>query len=194
MSDIKTTIKTVLTEERLNRLNTVYNELEDIRDSQYLSERYVTITLELLNEGYEIEELEIPDVLKSDNVKDALSNAAVTSAKEYIIRFILTKVFKANPGFSTFASQLFADWNPMDLLKIFKNKEECNLGFPKLSDRLLTMLVRYVSSNKIGGDSNSYDLNLKDGVSTYLGNLFGEVIEDSDVSEKISNKFCELIH
>lgn len=202
MSEIKNIVSNVLLEERKKRLTESYNELNDIKDGNYLIERYVSITQKLVNEGYDIDEIEIPDSvknlvpdqLKTDDVKSALTDALATSAKEYIIRFILKEVFGAGAGFSTFAAQLFADWNPLDLLKIFKNKQECDAAFPALSDRLITMLVRYIASGEVGGDSNNYGLNFKGIGSTYLGNLFGEVVKDSNVSEKIANKFCEFIH
>ena len=202
MSEIKNIVSNVLLEERKKRLTESYNELNDIKDGNYLIERYFSITQKLVNEGYDIDEIEIPDSvknlvpdqLKTDDVKSALTDALATSAKEYIIRFILKEVFGAGAGFSTFAAQLFADWNPLDLLKIFKNKQECDAAFPALSDRLITMLVRYIASGEVGGDSNNYGLNFKGIGSTYLGNLFGEVVKDSNVSEKIANKFCEFIH
>lgn len=202
MSKIKNIVSNILLEERKRRLDESYLELDDIRDGNYLIERYLVITRNLVNEGYDIDEIEIPDSvknlvpdqLKTGEVKSAITGALATSAKEYIIRFVLKEIFGAGSGFSTYASQLLADWNPMDLLKIFKNKEECNASFPALSDRLITMLVRYISSNEVGGDRDNYGLNFKGMGSTYLGNLFGEVVKDSNVSEKISNKFCEFIH
>lgn len=202
MSEIKNIVSSVLLEERKKRLSEAYNELDDIRNGDYLIERYLKITQRLVNEGYDIDEIEIPDSvknlvpdsLKNSDITGALTDALATSAKEYIIRFILKEIFGAGAGFSTFAAQLFADWNPLDLLKIFKNKEECNAAFPNLSDRLLTMLVRYIASNEIGGNSNDYSVSFKGMGSTYLGNLFGEVVKESNISEQISNKFCEFIH
>jgi hypothetical protein len=202
MNQVKLVISNILLEERKKRVEEAFLELDDIRDEKHLIERYVIITSNLVNEGYEIDEIDVPDPVKkllpgsvsSSDIKGALTDAAATSAKEYIIRFILTQVFGANATFSTYASQLFADWNPLDLLKIFKNREECTKSFPNLSDRLLTMLVRYIGSNEVGGNQNDYGINFKALGSTYLGNLFGEVIKESDVSEKISNKFCEFIH
>lgn len=202
MNKVKNIVSNALNEQRKIRLEEAYIELEDIRDNDYLIERYLLITTDLVNEGYEIDEIDVPDSVKKlvpnsvtgSDIKGALTDAAATSAKEYIIRFVLKEIFGAGAGFSTFAAQLFADWNPLDLLKIFKNKEECDKYFPSLSDRLLTMLVRYIASNEVGGDRNDYSVSFKGIGSTYLGNLFGEVIKDSDVSEKISNKFCEFIH
>jgi hypothetical protein len=202
MSQIKNIVSNVLLEQRKIRLSEAYNELDDIRDGNYLVERYLQITQELVNEGYDIDEIEIPDSvknlvpdeLKSDDVKSALTDALAVSAKEYIIRFVLKEIFGAGAGFSTFAAQLFADWNPLDLLKIFKNKEECDAAFPDLSDRLITMLIRYIASNEIGSDRNNYGLNFQGMGTTYLGNLFGEAVKESNISESISNKFCEFIH
>lgn len=202
MSQIKNIVSNILLEERERRLSEAYIELNDIRDGNYLVERYVSITQKLVSEGYDIDEIEIPDSvknlipnqLKTDDVKSALSDALAISAKEYIIRFVLKEVFGANASFSTFVAQIFADYNPMDLLKIFKNQEECKSGFTPLSDRLITMLIRYIASKEVGGDSNNYGLSVSGIGSTYLGNLFGEVVKDSDISEKISNKFCEFIH
>lgn len=202
MSEIKNIVSNVLIEERKKRLDEAYIELDDIRDNDYLVERYLFITTDLVNEGFDINELEIPDAVKNllpssistSDVKGAMTDAAATSAKEYIIRFVLKEIFGAGAGFSTFASQLFADWNPLDLLRIFKNIEECNKTFPALSDRLITMLIRYVASNEVGGDRNDYSISFKGIGSTYLGNLFGEVVKESNISEQVADKFCKFIH
>lgn len=193
MNEIKNIVKNVLNEERKVRLKNAYSELNDIRDINFIVERYVSITDKLLNEGYDVNELEVPDALKNIDVKGALGSALMTSAKEYVINFVLLTVFKANPTLSKYASQIFADWNPLDLIQMFKSKENCNALFPKLSDRLITMLIRYITSNEVGHEDTKYGLDVASAVGTYSGNLFGEVIKDSDVSEKISNKFCELI-
>lgn len=192
MNQIKNVVSNILSEHRKIRFNESYRELEHIEDKDFLIERYVSITRDLLNEGYDLSEIEVPDSLQNLDIKSTLTDAAITSAKEYAIRFVLSNVLGVGPAFSTFSAQLLADYNPLELLKIFKNKEECDTYFPKLSDRLITMAVRYITSTKIGVDSNNYGLGGI--VPTLSGNIFGEVIEDSDVSEKISKKFCEFVH
>jgi len=58
----------------------------------------------------------------------------------------------------------------------------------------LEALVRYVGGKELGVDRNDYGINYK-GIATAVGgNLFGELIQQSDISEKISNKFCKMIH
>ena len=84
--------------------------------------------------------------------------------------------------------------NPLDLIRPFKSEESCNQSFPNVCDRLLEALVRYIGGKELGVDRNDYGINLK-GISTSIGgNLFGELIQQSDISEKISNKFCKMIH
>lgn len=201
MNDIKNIVSTVLQEQRKNYLVEVYSELGDIRDDDYLIERYVTITNKLVTEqGYDLDEIEIPDSVKnvipnvSGDIKTALSDTLVTSAKEYIFRFIASKIFGAGPTTSTIVAQLFADWNPLDLLKIFKNESECINKFPALSDRLITMVVRNVVGGELGANSNDYKLGLGQMTGVFTGNLFGEVIKETNVSEVLADKFCKAIH
>lgn len=201
MNDIKNIVSTVLQEQRKNYLVEVYSELDDIRDDDYLIERYVTITNKLVNEeGYDLDEIEIPDSVKkvipdvSGDIKTALSDTLITSAKEYIFRFIASKIFGAGPTTSTIIAQLFADWNPLDLLKIFKNESECIDKFPALSDRLITMVVRNAVGGELGANSNDYKLGLGQMAGVFTGNLFGEVIKETNVSEVLADKFCKAIH
>lgn len=201
MNDIKNIVSTVLQEQRKNYLVEVYSELDDIRDDDYLIERYVTITNKLVTEqGYDLDEIEIPDSVKnvipnvSGDIKTALSDTLITSAKEYIFRFIASKIFGAGPTTSTIVAQLFADWNPLDLLKIFKNESECINKFPALSDRLITMVVRNVVGGELGANSNDYKLGLGQMTGVFTGNLFGEVIKETNVSEVLADKFCKAIH
>jgi hypothetical protein len=201
MNQIKSIISNTLIEKRKNRLIEVYSELEDIRDGNYLIERYVTITNQLINEeGYDLDEIEIPDSVKkmipdvSTDIKTALSDTLMISAKEYIFRFIASKIFGAGPSTATIVAQLFADWNPLDLLKIFKNESECIQKFPALSDRLITMVVRNVVGGELGANSNDYKLGLGQVTGVLTGNLFGEVIKETNVSEILADKFCKAIH
>ena len=88
MSEIKNIVSGVLIEERKKRADEAYLELESIRDDVFLIERYVSITTNLLNEGYDLNELEMPDSIKNsinaDAVKKGLSDSLLVSAKEYI--------------------------------------------------------------------------------------------------------------
>ena len=206
---LKSEIKKNLVEERQRKLTTSLSELEDIRDDNYFVEKYFLTCSKLLEEGYSLEEIEstgIKDKLNSIDWKGALSDAAVNSGKEYAIRFILTQVFSVGPNAATFLSRTLADMNPLNLIKIFKGPSECNSGFPEIVDTLLEQVVRYLAAGATGIDSNTYDLNpirnlgqggntaIRDVVSTTAGNLFGEIIKESDLGEKISKRFCEFIH
>lgn len=198
MSEIKNIVSNVLTEERKKRLEEAYVELDDIRDDVYLIERYISITTDLINEGYDLNELEMPDVIKNsinvDAVKKGLSDSLMISAKEYIFRFIANKIFGWGPNSSTIIAQLFADWNPLDLLKIFKNEQECIEKFPNLSDRLVTMMLRRVLGGDMGANANDYSIGVAQMGGVYLGNLMGEVVKETNLSEVLADKFCKAIH
>jgi len=95
-----------------------------------------------------------------------------------------------------------ADINPLNLIRIFKGPTECNSGFPQIVDALLEQLVRYIAAGATGVDRNSYDLDptksgntaIRDVASTVAGNMFGDIIRESDIGKKITKRFCEFIH
>lgn len=200
--ELKKQIKETLLEERKRKLNESFNELNDIRDENFIVERYFQISSKLLNEGYSIEEIEnlgVKEKLGGIDWSSALKQGAMSAAKEYAINFILNTVFGASPKFSSIASRILADLNPLDIIRIFKDESSCNQSFPNISDALLEAVVRYIGAGELNVNSSSYKLNpldggIKDMTTTYAGNLFGELIRESDISEKISSKFCKMIH
>lgn len=197
MDNLKVKIKQTLLEERKRKLEESFVELNDIRDDSYLVERYLTITSKLLEEGYSLEEIESSDIsnkLDSVNWKEVMGQGALSAAKEYVIRFVLKEVFGANPTFSTMASQFFADYSPLDLLKPFKDESNCNQYMPKLCGGLLEVLMRYIGSNTLDIDRNDYGISFKGIGSTLGGNLFGELIKESNLTKTMSDKFCKMIH
>jgi hypothetical protein len=194
--ELKQKIKTIILDERRENLNNSFNELEYIRDDSYRTQRIFEISSKLIKEGYDINEIDIKGQLDKIDFKSVLSDSLLSSVKEYAIQYILKEVFGAGSGFSTTAAQFFADYNPINLLKPFKNMQTCmsNDGMPKLVDGLLEVLVRYIASNQTNNDRNDYGLNIKSISTTYGGNLLGEVIKESNLSESISEKFCKVIH
>ncbi len=206
---LKTEIKKTILEERKTKLNASLSELEDIRDDSFFVEKYFSTCSKLLEEGYSLDEIESGEITKrlhGIDWKKALSDASMNTAKEYAIRFILTNIFSLGPNAATFFSRVLADYNPLGIIKVFKGASECNSEFPKIVDALLEALVRYVAGGALNINPNSYDLNplrdlgqggntaVRDVVSTTAGNMFGEIIKSSDISEKISQRFCQFIH
>lgn len=202
MSKLKTKIKETLLEERNRKLKESFAELEDISDNTFLIERFLVISSNLMEQGYEVDEIFGMDNLGSDltgkldsaNWKETLGSGAMSAAKEYIIRFVLKEVFGAGEGFSTMAAQVFADYSPLDLLKPFKDESNCNQYMPKLCNSLIEVLVRYIGSGMIGADRNDYSLSFKGIGSTVGGNIFGEIIHESNMGKTMADKFCKIIH
>lgn len=197
MKEIKVIIKSNLLEERKRKLNESLSSLNGIKDKDTLLEKYLITTSNLLGNGYTIEEIETSDIVKQFNDTDwkkTLGDSLSTTAKEYIIRFVVKEIFGGGEGFSTTVAQVLANINPLDLLKPFKDEQSCVNHFPQISDALIIALLRYVAAGQLGVDRNEYGLGFKGITSNITGNLFGKVIKDSNISETISNSFCKAIH
>ncbi len=167
---------------------------------QYFLERYFIITSNLLNEGYSFEEVEsamneIENPLSNVDIGSNIMSAGGSQLKEYAINILLTFVFGGkNQGMISTISVVFADYDIRDILKPFKDEPNCMSHMPKMVDSILEALSRYVAGSTVGVDRNDYGLNLSGLASGYAGNMFGEVIKDSNIGETISDKICKFIH
>jgi hypothetical protein len=198
--ELKNYIKETLLEERERKLYSSFDELNDIRDKEYFLERYFIITSNLLNEGYSFEEVEsamneIENPLSNVDIGSNIMSAGGSQLKEYAINILLTFVFGGkNQGMISTISVVFADYDIRDILKPFKDEPNCMSHMPKMVDSILEALSRYVAGSTVGVDRNDYGLNLSGLASGYAGNMFGEVIKDSNIGETISDKICKFIH
>lgn len=198
--ELKNYIKETLLEERERKLYSSFDELNDIRDKEYFLERYFIITSNLLNEGYSFEEVEsamneIENPLSNVDIGSNIMSAGGSQLKEYAINILLTFVFGGkNQGMISTISVVFADYDIRDILKPFKDEPNCMSHMPKMIDGVLEALSRYVAGSAVGVDRNNYGLNLGGLTSGFAGNIFGEVIKDSNIGETISDKICKFIH
>lgn len=205
MNTIKVNIKDIVRKNLIsesNKTNFLNESFEKIKDykGHVLVEKYIETSISLLNEGFEFEEIE-NYLNEIDNPLNALGDkvdwggmfkeSLYSSAKEYIIKFILNYI-GVGPGISTTLSQFFADVTPMDLLRPFKNVEYCNTYLPKIMNGVLEVIVRYLGSKITGTDRNDYEWSGVGNVG--LGNMFGEAIRESNMSKTISDKLCKVIH
>lgn len=197
MKEIKVIIKSNLLEERKRKLNESLSSLGGIKDKNTLLEKYLITTSNLMNDGYTIEEIEASDIynkMNSVDWKGVVGDSILTTAKEYIIKYVMQEVLGANATFSRMFAQFMANVNPLDLLKPFKDEQSCVQSFPQIVDGMLIVMFRSVVAGEIGADSNSYQIGLKDGLSAIAGNMVGQAIKESNISEKVSDIFCKAIH
>jgi hypothetical protein len=194
--ELKQKIKTIILEERKENLKNSLNELKNIRDKSFRSERSFQILINLLNEGYDVNEIDVTSQLKNIDFKSMITDATLSGVKEYIIKYVLNQIFGMNSSISTTAAQFLSDYDVRHLLKPFKNLESCTSrdGMPKIIDGILEVLARYLVTKVTNNDRDDYGLNLKSISSTFGGNMLGEAIRDSDLSERLSEKFCKIIH
>lgn len=198
MQQIKLIVSKTLNEERSKKLNDSLLVLENIEDNDTLVQNFLVIASNLLEEGYTLEEIEKSDVynkLNSVDWKGMMGETILTTAKEYIIKYVVQEVVGVSPTVSRMFAQFMANVNPVDLLKPFKDEQNCNQYFPQIVDGILIVVFRSIAGNELGIDSNSYSLtNGKDALNAIAGNMLGKVIKESDISEKVSGMFCKAIH
>jgi hypothetical protein len=197
MKEIKVIIKSNLLEERKRKLNESLSSLSGIKDKNTLLEKYLITTSNLMNDGYTIEEIEASDIynkMNSIDWKGVVGDSILNTAKEYIIKYVMQEVLGANATFSRMFAQFMANVNPLDLLKPFKDEQSCIQSFPQIADGILIVMFRSVAAGEIGADSNSYQIGLKDSLSAIAGNMVGQAIKESNISEKVSDIFCKAIH
>jgi hypothetical protein len=197
MKEIKVIIKSNLLEERKRKLNESLSSLSGITDKNTLLEKYLITTSNLMNDGYTIEEIEASDIynkMNSVDWKGVVGDSILTTAKEYIIKYVMQEVLGANATFSRMFAQFMANVNPLDLLRPFKDEQSCIQSFPQIADGILIVMFRSIAAGEIGADSNSYQIGLKDGLSAIAGNMVGQAIKESNISEKVSDIFCKAIH
>lgn len=206
MNTIKVNIKEIVKNNLLseaNRRNHIYNSFEKIKDlkNDELIKGYVETSIGLMNEGYTVdeiesslEEIENPLNMLDDKVdwKNMFKDSLTSSAKEYIIKWLLNAI-GMGPQWSTTLAQFFSNkFTPLDMLKPFKNEAMCIENMPKMVDGVLEVIVRYIGSEVTKTDRSDYNWSGVGG--NLVGNMFGEAIEESNISESISNKLCKVIH
>lgn len=206
MNTIKVNIKEIVKNNLLseaNRKNHIYNSFEKIKDlkNDELIKGYVETSFGLMNEGYTVdeiesslEEIENPLNMLDDKVdwKNMFKDSLTSSAKEYIIKWLLNTV-GMGPQWSTTIAQVFSNkFTPLDMLKPFKNEGMCVQHMPNMVDSILEVIVRYIGSEVTNTDRADYNWSGTGNV--MIGNIIGETIQQSNISETISNKLCKVIH
>lgn len=197
MKEIKVIIKSNLLEERKRKLNESLTSLSGIKNKNTLLEKYLITTSNLMSDGYTLEEIEASDIynkMNSVDWKGVVGDSILNTAKEYVIKYVMQEVLGANATFSRMFAQFMSNVNPLDLLKPFKDEQSCIQSFPQIVDGMLIVMFRSVVAEGTGTDSNSYQLGLKDGLSAIAGNMVGQAIKESNISEKVSDIFCKSIH
>jgi hypothetical protein len=209
MSNIKLNIKKVVTENLQRTRKEIFQESFSIVKGSSTKDEFLTRVLiassNLISEGYEMNEIEsFLDEQDSSSLvaagDDALSQVKnadwgklakgtiMSSIKEYAIKWLLNNLGMKGDIVDAMAI-VFADYNPLDLLKPFKDMSSCTSadGMPKLCDAIMEGVGRYIGGQIAGGGGSTV-------VKLGVGNLFGESIKESNIGEIAGAKFCNLIH
>lgn len=171
---------------REKRLQEAFIPLNEIKDKNQFLKKYLIVTSNLLEQGYTLEEIENP--LNNLNVDwgGMFKESLWSEAKEYAIKWLL-EAFGMKEDIAKQVAIGLSDMNPLDLIRVFKNSQSCLTHMPHISDALLEVLVRYYGGKWTNTGAGNAATSL-------VGNIVGEAIRKSNVSENISNITCKLIH
>lgn len=150
--DIKDIVKNNLNNKRNELFETYFDEV-DYYDTDKLIKTHVEKTIHLLNEGYELNELN-PYIEKAGDAVKSMTNQNIdygelfkgsmySMAKEFAIKWLLD-FFGFKPSISTYVAQAMADLTIKDILYPFKNREYCQRHLPNLLDAILEILARKI--------------------------------------------------
>jgi hypothetical protein len=199
--DTKSIVNKKLVEKRKSNLEESFSSLRTIKDPKIYINKCFNTSIKLLEEGYTenevnqqlMKEFELPTSLGLDKIdwKSFAKESGVSYLKELAINWVL-KYMGVSPGWATTLSQAFADMNPLDLIRIFKDGPTCNQHAPHIMDAVVEVSLRAGVSKLFGTDRNN------DGWSgvpaSLMGNITGEAIRKSGLGESITAPFCKLIH
>ena len=209
MSNIKLNIKKVVSENLQRTRKEIFQESFSIVRGSSTKDEFLTRVLiassNLISEGYEMDEIESflneqdasSLVAAGDDALSQVKNAdwgklakgtIMSSIKEYAIKWLLNNLGMKGEIVDSMAI-VFAEYDPLDLLKPFKDMSSCMgpKAMPKLCDAIMEAVGRYIGGQATGGGGSTI-------VKLGVGNLFGEAIEQSNLGEIAGAKFCNLIH
>jgi hypothetical protein len=201
MNNIKLDIKKIVSENlqktRKKRLEESFNHIKDIKDVETLYSQILHTSSNLIEEGYEFEEVEtVVNSLNEQGIIDTVlggmedlknkdwagdvKTGLWSAAKEYVINYFVSAL-GVNEFWSKELSVIFANMTPIEILKPFKNAEYCTQYMPKLSGTIVEATVAAVM-----GKDNA--------VKNISRNILTEALSESNINQVLANKFCKIIH
>jgi len=208
MNNIKVDIRKVVSENLKRTRKEIFQESFSIVRGSSSKDEFLTRVLiassNLISEGYEMDEIESflneqdasSLVAAGDDALSQIKNAdwgklargtIMSSIKEYAIKWLLNNLGMKGEIVDSMAI-VFSEYNPLDLLKPFKDMSTCMSAdaMPKLCDAIMEGVGRFIGGQAVGGGSEILKLG--------VGNLFGESIKKSNLGEIAGAEFCKLIH
>ena len=201
MNNIKLDIKKIVSENlqktRKQRLEESFNHIKDIKDIETLYSQILYTSSNLIEEGYEFEEVEtvvnglteqgiidsalggMEDLKNKDWASDVKSGLW-SAAKEYVINYFVSAL-GVNEFWSKELSVIFANMSPIEILKPFKNTQYCTQYMPKLSGTIIEATAAAV----MGKDN---------GVKNVSRNILLDAFSKSNLNQTLANELCKIIH
>jgi hypothetical protein len=204
MSNIKVDIKKIVSENLQKTRKEVFDDAfrnahKSINENEFIFNVAVA-SYDLIQEGYDISEIDSYILEQSlvDNMDDSLEkikkadwgsiarSTILDSIKEYAIKWFLDSA-GISEKWSRNLSITLSKFNPLDLLKPFKDSAGCSNYMPKLVDAIVLAFAREIAGEVTGAKETTVS-------SVLSGNLLYQGIESSNLGETLASKFCKVIH
>ena len=204
MSNIKLDIKKIVSENLQKTRKEIFDDAfrnahSSINENEFIFNVAVA-SHDLIQEGYSISEIDeyILEQSMTDKLDDNLEKiknadwksvakaTVLDSIKEYAIKWFLDSA-GIKPKWSKNLSITLSKFNPLDLLKPFKDSSGCVNYMPKLVDAIVLAFAREIAGELTGAQQTTVS-------SVLSGNLLYQGIEKSNLGETLASSFCKSIH
>lgn len=205
--DIKKVVSENLQKTRKEKLVEEFNNFDEVTDPNDFYNVFLKKADKLISEGYTEEEI-LYHIFEQENFFDKLTSGVNkviggdtkwgemaksslwSGAKEFLAKWFLS-FLGVKGGVGTSIAQFLGNLEYKDLFIPFKDKVYCQQHMKDITSGILEVIVRYIGGKVTGVNRNSYEWG--DVGTVGIGNIFGEAIKESDINNKIADKFCRII-
>jgi hypothetical protein len=204
MDNLDKLVKEELVKIRETRLVESLSLLNEIEDNDFFIQTYIDTAIELINEGYSIEEIEtiaeqsftdrlqqgvggaVKNTWDKTNILGSLFGGSISMVKEQVIRWALYQL-GMGPGTSNFIAASLTQVDPRKLLTLFKDEQHCKAAGPEVCLALVDGIGAYL---QFGEHEVSFQQSYG---KSELRNVLVDVLKQSNVANVLSDKICGLI-
>jgi len=201
MNKITLILKEELKKERDDYLFESFNSLSTISDKDLLVQKLGETTIQLIEDGYTPEEITliveqnggIFGSLRDENGQFNLWNTIFGGGKsmffEQMIRILIVDILGFGEKFGQSAAILLSDYNPLHILRLFKNKQYCIQEVTELAPTIVEIII---NNNQFDGQSQ--DVTSWSGMKKVgFRNIAMDAVRESNLDNILGTKICEYI-
>jgi len=201
MDKITLILKEELKKERDNYLTESFKSLSEISDRDLLVQKLGETTIKLIEDGYTPEEITLVveqdggifGALKDKEGKFNLWNTIMGGGKsmffEQMIRILFVDILGMSEKWGQSAAILLSDYNPLHILRLFKNQQYCTQEVTELAPAIIEVII---NNSPIWGESQE-TMTVSGVGKVGVRNVAIEALRESNLDDIIARKICEYI-